>query len=149
MKVAVGSDHGGLDLKKVVDEVLAAEGIQVIDIGTNSPDPVDYPDYALEVAKLVRDGAVDLGILVCGTGIGMSIAANKVPGIRAALAWDIFTARMARRHNNANVLTLGGRVTGPELAKEIVRTFVRESFEAGRHEKRVNKIARIEKESHS
>jgi ribose 5-phosphate isomerase B len=149
MKVAVGSDHGGLDLKKVVDEVLAAEGIQVIDIGTNSPDPVDYPDYALEVAKLVRDGAADLGILVCGTGIGMSIAANKVPGIRAALAWDIFTARMARRHNNANVLALGGRVTGPELAKEIVRTFVREPFEAGRHEKRVNKIARIEKESHT
>ncbi len=107
MKVAVGSDHGGLDLKKVVDEVLVAEGIQVIDIGTNSPDPVDYPDYAQKVAELVRDGAADLGILVCGTGIGMSIAANKVSGIRAALAWDIFTARMARRHNNANVLTLG------------------------------------------
>jgi ribose 5-phosphate isomerase B len=149
MKVAVGSDHGGLDLKKVVDEVLAAEGIEVIDIGTNSPDPVDYPDYAQKVAEMVRDGSADLGILVCGTGIGMSIAANKVAGIRAALAWDIFTARMARRHNNANVLALGGRVTGPELAKEIVRAFVRESFESGRHEKRVNKIARIEKESHT
>jgi ribose 5-phosphate isomerase B len=149
MKVAVGSDHGGLDLKKVVDEVLAAEGIEVIDIGTNSPDPVDYPDYAQKVAEMVRDGSADLGILVCGTGIGMSIAANKVAGIRAALAWDIFTARMARRHNNANVLALGGRVTGPELAKEIVRAFVREPFEAGRHEKRVNKIARIEKESHT
>jgi len=148
MKVAVGSDHGGLDLKKVVGEVLATEGIQVIDVGTDSPDSVDYPDYARKVTALVRDGSVDLGILICGTGIGMSIAANKVPGIRAALAWDIFTARMARRHNNANVLTLGGRTTGPELAKEIVRTFVREPFEGGRHETRVNKIAQIEKESH-
>lgn len=148
MKVAVGSDHGGLDLKKVVREVLAAEDIQVIDVGTDSPDPVDYPDYARKVAALVRDGSVDLGILICGTGIGMSIAANKVSGVRAALAWDIFTARMARRHNNANILTLGGRTTGPELAKEIVKTFIREPFEAGRHEQRVNKIAEIEKESH-
>ncbi len=148
MKVAVGSDHGGLDLKKVVGEVLAAEGIEVIDVGTDSPDPVDYPDYARKVATLVRDGSVDLGILVCGTGIGMSIAANKVPGIRAALAWDIFTARMARRHNNANILALGGRTTGPGLAVEIVKAFVREPFEAGRHEKRVNKIAEIEKETH-
>jgi ribose 5-phosphate isomerase B len=148
MKVAVGSDHGGLELKKVVNGVLADEGIQVIDVGTDTPDPVDYPDYAEKVAALVRDGSVDLGILVCGTGIGMSIAANKVPGIRAALAWDIFTARMARRHNNANVLTLGGRTTGPELAKEIVKAFVREPFEAGRHEKRVNKIAEIEKGPH-
>jgi ribose 5-phosphate isomerase B len=146
MKVAVGSDHGGLELKKVVGEALVAEGIQVIDIGTNAPDPVDYPDYAAKVAALVRDGSADLGILICGTGIGMSIAANKFPGIRAALAWDIFTARMARRHNNANILTLGGRTTGPELAKEIVKAFIREPFEAGRHEKRVNKIIEIEKE---
>jgi ribose 5-phosphate isomerase B len=148
MKVAVGSDHGGLELKKVVNGVLADEGIQVIDVGTDTPDPVDYPDFAKKVAALVRGGSVDLGILICGTGIGMSIAANKVPGIRAALAWDIFTARMARRHNNANVLTLGGRTTGPELAKEIVKAFVREPFEAGRHEKRVNKIAEIEKGPH-
>ena len=148
MKVAVGSDHGGMELKKVVSGVLADEGIQVVDVGTDTPDPVDYPDFAKKVAALVRDGSVDLGILVCGTGIGMSIAANKVPGIRAALAWDIFTARMARRHNNANVLTLGGRTTGPELAKEIVKAFLREPFEAGRHEKRVNKIAEIEKGSH-
>lgn len=148
MKVAVGSDHGGLELKKVVNGVLSDEGIQVIDVGTDTPDPVDYPDYAKKVAALVRDGSVDLGILICGTGIGMSIAANKVNGIRAALAWDIFTARMARRHNNANVLTLGGRTTGPELAKEIVKAFVREPFEAGRHEKRVNKIAEIEKGPH-
>ena len=148
MKVAVGSDHGGLDLKKVVNGVLEAEGVQVIDVGTDVPDSVDYPDYAKKVAELVRNGSADLGILVCGTGIGMSIAANKVPGIRAALAWDIFTARMARRHNNANILTLGGRTTGPELAKEIVKTFIREPFEAGRHEKRLNKIAEIEKGSH-
>jgi len=149
MKVAVGSDHGGLDLKKVVSEVLAGEGIQVIDVGTDSPDSVDYPDYAGKVGALVRDGSVDLGILICGTGIGMSIAANKIPGIRAALAWDIFTARMARRHNNANILTIGGRTTGPELAREIVKTFVREPFEGGRHEIRVNKISEIEKESHT
>lgn len=148
MKVVVGSDHGGLDLKKVVVEVLSTEGIMVIDAGTNSPDPVDYPDIAEKVALLVQTGKADLGILVCGTGIGMSIAANKVTGIRAALAWDIFTARLARRHNNANILTLGGRVTGPELAKEIVLTFVREPFEAGRHENRIKKIAQIERKSH-
>ena len=149
MKVAVGSDHGGLELKKVVNGVLADEGIQVIDVGTDTPDPVDYPDYRRRRwRRWFETDPVDLGILVCGTGIGMSIAANKVPGIRAALAWDIFTARMARRHNNANVLTLGGRTTGPELAKEIVKAFVREPFEAGRHEKRVNKIAEIEKGPH-
>lgn len=148
MKVAVGSDHGGLELKKVVGEVLAAEGIQIVDVGTDASDPVDYPDFAEKVATLVSSGAADLGILVCGTGIGMSIAANKVAGIRAALAWDIFTARMARRHNDANILTLGGRTTGPELAKEIVKAFVREPFEGGRHEKRVNKITEIEKGSH-
>ncbi len=146
MKVAVGADHGGLDLKKVIVEVLSADAIEVIDVGTNSPASVDYPDYAEKVAKLVIAKEVDFGILVCGTGIGMCIAANKFPGIRAALAWDIFTARMARRHNNANILTIGGRVTGPELAKEIVRTFVREPYEGGRHEARIEKISKIERE---
>jgi ribose 5-phosphate isomerase B len=146
MKVAVGADHGGLDLKKVIVELLSADSIEVIDVGTNSPASVDYPDYAEKVAKLVIGKEVDFGILVCGTGIGMCIAANKFPGIRAALAWDIFTARMARRHNNANILTIGGRVTGPELAKEIVRTFIREPYDGGRHEARIEKISKIERE---
>jgi ribose 5-phosphate isomerase B len=148
MKIAVGSDHGGLDLKRVVIDVLVTDGIEVIDVGTDSADSVDYPDYAEKVALLVVEEKADLGILVCGTGIGMSIAANKVKGIRAALAWDVYTARMARRHNNANILTIGGRVTGPELAREIVRTFIREPYDGGRHEARIKKISEIERGSH-
>jgi len=144
MKVAVGSDHGGLDLKKVVIESLKSDGIEVIDVGTDSTDSVDYPDYAEKVARLVIEKKADLGILICGTGIGMSIAANKFSGIRAALAWDLFTARMARRHNNANILAMGGRVTGPELAREIVRTFIREPYDGGRHEARIKKISKSE-----
>jgi ribose 5-phosphate isomerase B len=148
MKIAVGSDHGGLDLKKIVIDVLITDGIEVTDVGTDSSDSVDYPDYAEKVARLVIEKKADLGILVCGTGIGMSIAANKVRGIRAALAWDVYTARMARRHNNANILTIGGRVTGPELAREIVRTFIREPYDGGRHDARINKISEIERGSH-
>jgi len=144
LKVAIGSDHGGLDLKIFLVDVLKKAGIDVTDVGVFQPDSVDYPDYALKVTDLVRAGTVDFGVLLCGTGIGMSIAANKVPGIRAALAWDIFTARMSRQHNDANVLTMGGRVTGPELAREILMTFLEEPFGGGRHQSRVDKISEIE-----
>jgi ribose 5-phosphate isomerase B len=146
MKVAIGSDHGGLNLKRLLVDELRNGGVDVIDVGTDSEESVDYPDYAKKVAVPVSRGEVDFGILICGTGIGMSIAANKVHGVRAALAWDILTARLSRRHNDANVLTLGGRVTGPELAKEIVKTFLHEPFDGGRHEGRVKKITAIEKD---
>jgi len=145
LKVAIGSDHGGLDLKVFLCDVLKKAGADVTDVGVSEPGSVDYPDYALKVTDMVRTGMVDLGVLLCGTGIGMSIAANKVPGIRAALAWNIFTARMGRQHNDANVLVMGGRVTGPELAREILMTFLEEPFEGGRHQRRVDKIAEIEK----
>lgn len=145
LKVAIGSDHGGLDLKVFLVDVLKKAGVDVIDVGVSEPGSVDYPDYALKVTDLVSAGTADFGVLLCGTGIGMSIAANKVPGIRAALAWDIFTARMSRRHNDANVLTMGGRVTGPELAREILMTFLEEPFEGGRHQRRVDKLGDIEK----
>jgi len=144
MKIAIGSDHGGLNLKNVLIEDLKREGIPFIDVGCQTEDSCDYPDYALKVAELVSQNEVDYGVLVCGTGIGMSIAANKLPGIRAALAWEILTAKMSRRHNNANILTLGGRVTGPELAREILKAFLNEPFEGGRHLRRVEKIAEIE-----
>ncbi|MBN1881571.1 MAG: ribose 5-phosphate isomerase B [Deltaproteobacteria bacterium] len=145
MKVAIGSDHGGLDLKVCLVDVLKKAGVDVTDVGVSQPGSVDYPDIALKVTDLVCAGTVDFGVLLCGTGIGMSIAANKVPGIRAALAWDIFTARMSRWHNDANVLTIGARVTGPELAREILMTFLEEPFDGGRHQRRVDKIGEIEK----
>ncbi len=146
MKVAIGSDHGGLDLKNVLAEELRGDGVEVIDVGTDKAESADYPDYAEKVAVMISRGEVDFGVLICGTGIGMSITANKFKGVRAALCWEIFTARMSRRHNNANILTLGGRVTGPELAKEILKTFLSEPFEGGRHKRRVDKITEIEKE---
>lgn len=146
MKVAIGSDHGGLDLKNLLAEELRGDGVEVIDVGINKAESVDYPDYAKKVAMMVSREEIDFGVLICGTGIGMSITANKFKGVRAALCWDIFTARMSRRHNNANILTLGGRVTGPELAKEILKTFLSEPFEEGRHKRRVDKITEIEKE---
>jgi len=145
LKVAIGSDHGGLDLKVFLVDVLKKAGVDVTDVGISEPGSVDYPEYALKVTDLVSAGTVDFGVLLCGTGIGMSIAANKVPGIRAALAWNIFTARMGRQHNDANVLTMGGRVTGPELAREILMAFLEESFEGGRHQRRVDKIGEIER----
>lgn len=140
MKVAVGSDHGGLGLKTILIEELKEGGVEVLDVGTNSSESSDYPDYAAKVCDIVLNKEADFGLLICGTGIGMSIAANKHKGIRAALAWNSFMARMARNHNNANVLVLGGRVTGAELAKEILRVFLEETFDGGRHERRVEKI---------
>ncbi|MBN1573873.1 MAG: ribose 5-phosphate isomerase B [Deltaproteobacteria bacterium] len=143
MKVAVGSDHGGLDLKTIIVEELKKSGIEVLDVGTNSTESSDYPDFAKKAVGLILKGEAELGVLICGTGIGMSIAANRYKGIRAAVAWNEFMAKMARNHNDANILVLGGRVTGFELAKEILKVFLKESFDGGRHKRRIDKIDSI------
>ena len=144
MKVALGSDHAGFELKGRIAVLLGKLGHQVDDLGTHTSDSCDYPDYAEKVAAEVADGRADRGILVCATGVGMSIAANKLPGIRAAVCNDSFTAKYARLHNDANVLALGARVVGPERALEIVETFMKTSFDAGRHELRLSKIKDLE-----
>lgn len=145
MRIAIGSDHAGFHLKAELVEVLRQEGFHVDDLGTYSTESCDYPDSAKAVAEAVSDGRSDLGVLICGTGIGMSIAANKVPGIRAALCSETFSARMARAHNDANVLCLGARVVGPGLALDVVRAFVSGRFEGGRHQRRVDKIKAMER----
>ncbi len=144
MKIAVGSDHAGYDAKERVKRTAAALGHEVEDVGTHGTASVDYPDFAARVARLVAAGEADAGVLVCGSGIGMSITANKVRGVRAAVCGDPYSARLAREHNDANVLCLGARVTGPGLMEEIVRTFLCAGFEGGRHAKRVEKIHHIE-----
>ncbi len=148
MKIALGSDHGGVKLKKAIKEFLRSQSIEVKDFGTDSPQSCDYPDYALKTAESVSSKESDLGILICKTGIGMSIAANKVPGVRAALCKDRDTARLSREHNDANVLALAGEAFEDD-ALEIVRTWINSGFsEDGsreRHQKRVNKIHEIEK----
>lgn len=144
MKIGIGSDHGGFELKEYIKEYLDKEGISYIDYGTNSTDSVDYPDYGKKVANAVVSKEVDRAIVVCGTGIGISIACNKVKGIRCALCGDTYSARMSREHNNANILALGGRVIGRDLALEIVSIWLKTEFSGGRHEKRVEKISEIE-----
>ena len=143
--IVIGSDHGGLDLKQALTRYLTGRDIKVSDIGTDNGDSVDYPRFGLKVAETVASGSADLGILVCGTGIGMSIAANKVPGIRAALATDVFMGRMAKEHNNANILVLGGRVLDEQEACDIVGVWLDATFEGGRHQGRLDQIAAIEK----
>lgn len=145
-KIQIACDHGGLELKTLLSAKLAEWGYDVVDLGVNDPASVDYPDYALELAREVAAGPDRLGVLVCGTGIGMSIAANKVPGIRAAMVGDEFSARMAREHNNANVICLGGRVVGPDRGVAILRAFLDARFEGGRHQRRLDKIAAAERE---
>jgi len=140
MKLAIGSDHAGLVLKREVRRALDERQLAVEDYGTHTDDSVDYPDFAARVAQAVSRGDCALGVLVCGTGIGMSIAANKVSGIRAAVCTTEFEARMARAHNDANVLCLGGRVVGAGLAAQIVEAFLDQRFEGGRHERRLQKI---------
>lgn len=142
--IAIGSDHGGRHLKEVVKSALQARSLDVVDFGTDSDDSVDYPDYGLKVAEAVASGQAEKGILLCGTGIGMSIAANKVCGIRAALVWDDFTAQMAKEHNNANILVLGGRVLKEEDAVRMVGIWLDTAFAGGRHQGRLDKIAAIE-----
>jgi len=143
MDIAIGSDHAGVHMKKEIIAILAGEGYNTIDCGTYNEDSVDYPDIAEQVSLLVLHKNIP-GILVCGTGIGISIAANKIPGIRAALCNDLFAARLAREHNDANILALGARLIGCGLADEIVRTFVTTDFLGGRHQKRVDKITALE-----
>ncbi|MDF2883648.1 MAG: rpiB [Clostridiaceae bacterium] len=145
MKIALGSDHAGLPLKNEIISHLKEKGIELMDFGTYTEESTDYPDYALKVSEEVANKRYDYGILVCGTGIGISIAANKVPGIRAALCSDTFSAHACREHNNANILAMGQRVVGPGLAIDIVDTFLNAKFQGGRHENRINKITEIEK----
>lgn len=142
--IAIGCDHGGFQLKTEIIKYLEQNGYEYTDEGTYDEKSVDYPDIAERVCRLVSDGKCSKGILVCGTGIGMNICANKHKGIRAAQCHDTFSAKMTRQHNDANVLTMGGRVVGAELAKEIVREFLTNDFLGGRHEIRVNKIKSIE-----
>lgn len=147
MKIAIAADHGGYELKDSMVEYIKSLGNEVVDLGTNSADSVDYPDYAKKVCEEIQQGNSDLGILICGTGIGMSLAANKFEGIRAACVSDVYSAKMSRNHNNANVLCIGARVIGDEVAKLIIKTFLENEFEAGRHQRRVDKIMAFEKEN--
>ena len=142
--IAIGSDHGGYALKKEIMEHLKERGLSYKDFGTRSDESVDYPDYGEAVGRAVVSGECDRGIVICGTGIGISIAANKVRGVRCALCGDCYSADMSRRHNNANVLALGGRVLGIGLALKITDVFLDSPFDGGRHERRVGKITDIE-----
>lgn len=144
MKVAVGSDHAGVDVKKNICATLVKLGHEVIDVGPQTTDSVDYPDYAGQVCKLIQKGKVDRGILVCGTGIGMSVVANKHGGIRASLVTNEYTAKMSRAHGNANVLCLGARVVDNALIPEIIRIWMAEPFEGGRHEQRLKKLMELD-----
>lgn len=145
MRIAIASDHAALGLKAKMVEWLQARGHEPVDLGPNSPGSVDYPDYALRVTDEIAAGRADSGILICGTGIGMSMTANKVPGMRAAVATVPFMARMARLHNDANVLCLGARVIGDGLAEEILDAWLATSFEGGRHARRVDKINAVDR----
>ncbi len=145
MKIAIGSDHGGFEYKEIIKKRLTEEGYEVVDKGIATLQEVDYPDVAVEVANAVVEKACDCGILICGTGIGMSIAANKVKGIRAALCADTFSARMSKEHNDANIIALGARTLGIELAYEIVKAYLGAKFLGDKHLVRVNKINGIQK----
>ncbi|KYG29231.1 ribose 5-phosphate isomerase B [Alkalihalobacillus trypoxylicola] len=144
MKIAVASDHGGNLIKNEIVALLKEKGLEFEDFGCNCETSVDYPDYALPVAEKVANGEFDRGILVCGTGIGMSIAANKVKGIRCALVHDTFSARATREHNNSNILAMGERVIGPGLARDIAEIWLETEFQGGRHETRIGKITSFE-----
>jgi ribose 5-phosphate isomerase B len=146
--IALGADHAGFTLKEIVKSWLQSQGHKVLDVGTHTPDSVDYPDYATAVADALLGGDAERGVLVCGTGIGMAIAANKVPGVRAAACADAFTAQMAREHNDTNVLTLGSRIVGSGEAIEIVRVWLDTAFAGERHARRVAKLAAIERKEH-
>ena len=143
--IVIGSDHGGISLKTALKSYLARRGFETTDAGTDGDLSVDYPDFGQKVAEIVVAGQADLGILICGTGIGMSIVANKVPGVRAALVTDVYMARMAKEHNNANVLVLGGRVLDEQKACDLVEAWLNTSFEGGRHQGRLDKIAALER----
>lgn len=147
MRIAVGADHAGWTLKESLADFLIDLGWDVEDFGTFSDEAVDYPEYAGKVARAVASGQVDRGLLVCGTGLGMCITANKVPGVRAVTAHDVVSARLARQHNDANVLTMGGRIIALDLASEVLRTWLETPFEGGRHQVRVEQIYALEQHS--
>lgn len=144
MKIAIGADHAGFALKQQIGEALRQAGHQVIDVGTNSTESADYPDFAAAVARDVAAGQADRGILVCATGVGMSIAANKVAGVRAALAWNPEEVELTRQHNDANVMSLGAKFTDAATANQLTRIFLETPFEGGRHERRIGKIRELE-----
>lgn len=145
MKIAMGNDHSAVELKTIIKEYLQEKGYEVLDLGTNSTESCDYPEYGEKVGRAVSSGEADLGIAICGTGLGISLAANKVKGIRACVCSEPYTARMSRLHNNCNVLCFGARVVGSELAKMIVDEWLATEFEGGRHQRRVDLIMDIEK----
>ena len=145
-RIAIGSDHAGYELKQHLAALLRQSGHDVVDLGSHSTEPVDYPPICAAVGRMVRDGDADLGIVLGGSGQGEQIAANKVRGVRAALCNDLYTARMARRHNDANVLSIGARIVGEGLADEIVTTFLSTQVEGGRHERRIAQLAQLEEE---
>lgn len=144
MKIAFGCDHAGYDYKERVVEYIKSLGHEVLDFGTNGPESVDYPDFAAAAAAAVVDGRAQFGVLICGSGIGIGIAANKVDGIRCALVHDHLTAELCRQHNNANMISFGARIIGVEVALDCVKTFLTTEFLAGRHQNRVNKITALE-----
>lgn len=147
-KIAIASDHAGREMKEELKGFLISMGIEVVDMGVNDDKSVDYPDYGIPLAERISKGEIDKGVLVCGTGIGMSILANKFKNVRAALVSDVYTARMAKEHNDANILVIGGRIVGKGLAREMVRTWIETKFEGGRHQLRLDKITEIEKKNH-
>lgn len=143
--VAIGCDHGGYPLKEVIKELLESEGLSVLDLGTNSADPVDYPDYALAVGEAIRTGQAERGVIICGSGVGASVAANKIPGVRAGLCHDTFSAHQGVEDDDMNVLCLGARVIGPQLAIEVVKTWLAARFSGlERHKRRLGKVNAIE-----
>jgi len=146
MQIGLACDHGGFELKEELKAFLKSLGFKPIDMGTFNEESVDYPDFGVLVAEKVSRGDLEKGILVCGTGIGMSIVANKFPGTRAALANDLYSSRCSREHNDANILIIGGRIVGKELAKEIVKVWLETPFAGGRHKRRLEKIEALEKE---
>ena len=139
--IAIACDHGGIEMKELLVKDLAAFGWSVLDLGTDGPDSVDYPDFAVKLADALKSGKAQRGVLLCGTGIGISIAANRFEHVRAALVHDSFGARMCRQHNDANVLVMGGRTTGPEVARDCLKIFLETEFEGGRHARRVSKLS--------
>ncbi|MGQ9637478.1 MAG: ribose 5-phosphate isomerase B [Thermodesulfobacteriota bacterium] len=147
MQIGLACDHGGFELKEEIKKFLITQGYETIDLGTFNEDSVDYPDFGVEVAERVSRGILMRGILICGTGIGMSILANKFRGVRASLVHDLYSARLSREHTDANILVLGGRILAKELAKEIVKIWLETPFAGGRHQRRLEKIEAIEKKN--
>jgi len=147
MQIGLACDHGGVELKEEVKPFLKSMGFEPVDLGTFNEDSVDYPDYAILVAERISKGEMERGILICGSGIGMSMVANKFPGVRAALVNDLYSSRFSREHTDANILVMGGRIVGKELAKEIVKVWLNTAFAGGRHKKRLEKIEALEKKN--